>query len=63
MGYQLYKKSLVNSDIKPENMMLDINENLFMIDTDTIRPEKLMFENDCATTSVYNPVIAPVKEI
>ena len=62
MGYQLYKKRLVNNDIKPENMMLDIHENLFMIDTDTIRPETLMFEKSCATTSVYNPVIAPVKD-
>ena len=38
MGHQLYVKKLINNDIKPENMMLDKDDNLFMIDTDTIRP-------------------------
>ena len=37
MGHQLYSHELVNSDIKPENMMLDKDFNLFMIDTDTVR--------------------------
>ena len=36
MGSQLKKNGLVNGDIKPQNMMVDKNKQLFMVDTDTI---------------------------
>ena len=58
MAFELKIMGLVNSDIKPSNMMLDKNGDLFMIDIDPIRefkPDKI--STNCAVTIRYLPNI------
>jgi serine/threonine protein kinase len=55
---QLEKYGLVNNDIKPDNMMLDKNNQLYMIDVDPIRVQKVAKKDlYCVFTPIYIPMI------
>ena len=60
MGVQLKTENLVNSDIKPENMMFDFTHDrldLYMIDIDVLRQPKNGFNTKCVSTPSFLPTI------
>jgi serine/threonine protein kinase len=64
MGKQLFENNLINNDIKPHNMMLDHQGNLFMIDLDTLRePGPDAFDNHCSVTRYYAPAFRIINPI